>query len=62
MSEWNGKLITDMDTGHIENTMRLLITQAKKACKKVHGSDFKLYLNSAYYDLQAEFEKRDLHF
>jgi hypothetical protein len=62
MSEWNGKLIEDMNSGHIENTLRLLEKQAKQACKKAHGSDWKLYVNNSYFDLKEDLEKRDHNF
>lgn len=62
MSEWNGRLIEDMTTSHIENTINLLEKNAKKACRKAHGSDWKLYLDNSYHDLKEALEKRDHNF
>jgi len=62
MTTWNGRLISDMDTGHIENTMCMLEKQARQACRKAHGSDWKLYANPSYFDLKEALEKRDHNF
>lgn len=62
MAAWNGKLIVDMTSSHLENTIKLLEKQAKASCKKAHGSDWKFYLKGAYYDLKRELDKRDVSF
>lgn len=62
MSEWNGRLIADMDTSHIENTIKLLEKNAKKACRKAGGSNWKYYVHNSYQDLVEEFNKRDVKF
>ena len=62
MTVWNGKLIEDMGSGHIENTLLMLEKQAKIVCKQAHGSDWKLYVNNSYFDLKDSLEKRDHNF
>lgn len=74
IKEWNGKLISDMDTDHINNTITYLENRAKTAYKqeedevrttldRFKAQDFESktwcdYLPDAYYHLVAERDKR----
>lgn len=60
MSEWNGKLICEMETSHIENTMAYLLKSAAKQARKLGSGDAKLYLDNSYFDLKQELEKREI--
>jgi len=62
MQEWNGKLISEMTTYHIENTISYLKKTARRRCKRANGSDWKLYLDAGYQELVEESNKRDVSF
>jgi hypothetical protein len=62
MSEWNGRLIKDMDLQHIDNTLRMLEKAARRDCKKAGGSDWKVYVPTVYFDLKEERDNRDHNF
>ena len=60
MSEWNGKLISEMETSHIENTMSYLLKNATRQARKFGSGDAKLYLDNSYFDLKQELNKREI--
>lgn len=58
MTEWNGMLISEMQVGHIENTMKSL----KKRSYARYGESWNIYVDTVYFDLEAELKKREAVF
>lgn len=54
MSEWNGRLLVDMSTQHIENTMRFLEKQARRK----HGIRWESFVATVYFDMKDELSQR----
>ena len=57
---WNGKLIAEMDTAHIDNTIAYLEKRAKEDCEHAGEDDLEWYefLPEEYYALLKERDKR----
>ncbi len=56
MSIWNGQLITDMSTQHVASTISYLEKKARARC---NGTDWKNFVDTIYFDLVAELERRE---